>query len=375
MERDRHLELSWPRVPIPGFAEEPIRFTREYWVTRRVLRLIWVLVLAFSLITMIVAGVLVGEGRLEVHFQLHRAVFKAGCFFTLLAIPISLFGIFQHLENNTKPHLQRHIVRILWLVPIYATNSWLSLMLGVLCHPENAIYFDTLRECYEAFTIYSFFCFTVAAIEDLRGVGLAQLLQDKPPMQHWFPLRIKCGHLEYHLVEPWQMGQPFVDQVSWGILNYVVTKPLMTAITLILQVWDKYGEGEFRPTKGYPYIMMVNNFSQCWALYCLIVLYEATHRELAPINPLAKFLCVKGVVFFTFWQQFTLSMLAFFKVISFSNRWKCYTNTHYMIQGIQDVLICAEMLVFSIAHAYAFPSREYRLEGDHPPPSRSNSGR
>ena len=74
-------------------------------------------------------------------------------------------------------------------------------------------------------------------------------VQDKPPMQHWFPLRIKIGHFEYHLVEPWQMGQPFVDQVSWGILNYVVTKPLMTAMTLILQVWDKYGEGEFRPTK------------------------------------------------------------------------------------------------------------------------------
>jgi hypothetical protein len=30
----------------------------------------------------------------------------------------------------------------------------------------------------------------------------------------------------------------------------------------------------------------------------------------------------------------------------------------------QDVLICAEMLAFSIAHAYAFPSKEYRLTED-----------
>jgi hypothetical protein len=44
-----------------------------------------------------------------------------------------------------------------------------------------------------------------------------------------------------------------VEQVSWGILNYVVMKPLMTALTLILQVWHKYGEGEFRPTKVKPF--------------------------------------------------------------------------------------------------------------------------
>mmetsp|Transcript_12851 Transcript_12851/g.24414 ORF Transcript_12851/g.24414 Transcript_12851/m.24414 type:complete len:518 (-) Transcript_12851:198-1751(-) len=352
-------------IRLPGFESEPIRWTREYWVTRRVLRAIWLLVLTSSLLGLIMAGVLMGQGHLELrNFQLHRFAFLAGGFFTFLAVPISIFGIFQHLENNSKPHLQRHIVRILWMVPIYALDSWLALLLGVMCQQESTIYFDTLRECYEAFTIYSFYCFTVAAMHDLKGIPLAQVLKDKPPMKHWFPLRVVVGQREFEVVSPWEMGPPFVSQCSWGILNYVVMKPLMTALTLVLQVWGLYGEGEFSLTKGYIYIFFINNCSQCWALYCLVVLYEATHEDLAPIKPFAKFVCVKGVVFFTFWQQSLLSTLAFFNVFTMNHRWNCYANMHEMINGIQDVLICFEMLVFAMAHAYAFPSREYRMRSD-----------
>jgi hypothetical protein len=60
--------------------------------------------------------------------------------------------------------------------------------------------------------------------------------QGKAPIHHWFPLRIVACGREWNLVQPWEMGEPFVRGVSWGILNYVVLKPLMTAITLVLQV-------------------------------------------------------------------------------------------------------------------------------------------
>lgn len=42
---------------------------------------------------------------------------------------------------------------------------------------------------------------------------------------------------------------------------------------------------------------------QCWAMYCLIWLYITMHDELEQTRPLLKFICVKAVVFFSFWQS------------------------------------------------------------------------
>ncbi len=41
---------------------------------------------------------------------------------------------------------------------------------------------------------------------------------------------------------------------------------------------------------------------QLHALYCLIYFYYSTKTVLAPIKPVGKFLAIKMIVFFTFWQ-------------------------------------------------------------------------
>ena len=50
------------------------------------------------------------------------------------------------------------------------------------------------------------------------------------------------------------------------------------------------------------FISMVLNVSVSLAMYSLVLFYHLFATELAPHKPLAKILCIKGVVFFSFWQ-------------------------------------------------------------------------
>jgi hypothetical protein len=47
-------------------------------------------------------------------------------------VPISIYGIHMHLAHHSKPHVQRHVIRVLWMVPIYALNAW-AVRFATLC--------------------------------------------------------------------------------------------------------------------------------------------------------------------------------------------------------------------------------------------------
>ena len=55
--------------------------------------------------------------------------------FVLLAIPVTIYEVAMHLEYFSRPALQIHVIRILWMVPIYAMDAWLALRfkVGLLC--------------------------------------------------------------------------------------------------------------------------------------------------------------------------------------------------------------------------------------------------
>lgn len=55
--------------------------------------------------------------------------------------------IYMHLRCYSCPNEQRYIVRVLFIVPIYAFDSWLSLLF--FTNDQYYVYFGTVRDCYE----------------------------------------------------------------------------------------------------------------------------------------------------------------------------------------------------------------------------------
>lgn len=84
----------------------------------------------------------------------------------------------------------------------------------------------------------------------------------------------------------------------------------------------------------YPYITVVLNFSQMWALYCLVQFYNVTHHKLQSIKPLAKFISFKAIVFATWWQGVGIALLCSLRVLPKERKFQT---------GLQDFLICIEV--------------------------------
>ncbi|GMI14812.1 hypothetical protein TrLO_g285 [Triparma laevis f. longispina] len=188
------------------------------------------------------------------------------------------------------------------------------------------------------------------------------ILKDKSPTRgfHMFPLSM-C-------LKPWIMGQPesktssgvywsspFYLKCKFGVLQYVLIKILTTFTTVLLQLNGLYTEGSFSPSNGYLYVSTVINVSQCWALYCLAFFYFATKNELSHIRPVGKFLCVKALVFFTWWQSVGVSILYGMGMIPSTASW----GSEDVAKGIQDYLICIEMFIGAVVHQFVFHHGDY----------------
>jgi len=79
----------------------------------------------------------------QAHSERHVFAWAVGGIFVCLAVPLSLHDIHMHILHYHSP-LQKYYIRILWMVPIYAVESWFALRFK-----EQKIYLETAREAYE----------------------------------------------------------------------------------------------------------------------------------------------------------------------------------------------------------------------------------
>ncbi|XP_055598013.1 transmembrane protein 184C [Uranotaenia lowii] len=302
------------------------------------------LVLVYALFVIIVVPLLI-VNSVKDGFTRKDQLILIGGLFVISALPVSIWQITQHIVHFTKPILQKHIIRILWMVPIYALNAWFCLLF-----PQHAIYMDSIRECYEAYVIYNFMKYLLNYLN--LEMDLERTLEFKPPVRHVFPL---C------CLEPWPTGREFVHNCKHGILQYTVVRPITTFVAYICEVNGVYGEGILETDVAFPYIVFINNCSQIIAMYCLVLFYKANKDELKPMKPIPKFLCIKAVVFFSFFQGVLINFLVYFGFIKDIFRSVGNEDPRLLSSKLQNFLICIEMFLAALAHHYSFPHKPYQL--------------
>ena len=144
--------------------------------------------------------------------------------------------------------------------------------------------------------------------------------------------------------------------IKRGILQYAWLKPVLGIATIIMKATNTYQEGYLGLTSGYLWSGIFYNLSVTLSLYSLAMFWVCMSHDLKPFRPVPKFLCIKLIIFATYWQGIFLSILQAAGAIP--NDVPGYTPDN-LAAAIQDALICFEMPIFAIAHWYAFSWRDY----------------
>lgn len=269
--------------------------------------------------------------------------------FVWSAIFITCNHIYKHLKYTTMPSEQRYIVRILFIVPIYGFDSWLSFL---YLNNNIYVYFDCIKDWYEAFVIYNFMSLLY---EYLGGEGnIMSELRGKPIKSSWYHLSCCLSNRSYTI--------EFLRFCKQATLQFCAVKPLMSILTLYLQATDRYQDGKWSLSSSYVYITIIYNISVSLALYGLYLFYQATKQLLAPYEPIAKFLTIKSIIFLSYWQGLILTLIYKFGHISQAN--SSQLSPGALASGYQNFFISMEMLLASVVLRYAFPYEIYCYSND-----------
>ncbi|KAJ8130316.1 hypothetical protein O1611_g3315 [Lasiodiplodia mahajangana] len=295
------------------------------------------------------------EEKLVGNFTFHQLALIIAGGSTIISYIVSFYLIWQHALNYTKPREQKHIIRILFMVPIYATSAFLSLWFY-----WHAIYFQVISEAYEAFAIASFFalmCHLVAPDLHEQKEFFRQLHPVKPwilPL-NWFA---KCCGGERGCWRTPKSGLTWFNIIWIGVYQYCFIRVAMTIVAVVTQHFDRYCESSNSPVFAHVWVIVIEAIAVTIAMYCILQYYSQFRQPLAEHKLGLKVLAIKLVVFLSFWQTIAISLAtsSTLHIVS-ANEKLAYPDLKV---GIPSLLLCVEMALFAILHLWSFPYAQYK---------------
>jgi len=278
-------------------------------------------------------------------------VYQVAGTFTVLTCLISMWHMGSHLRKMEQPAIQRKILAILWMSPIYAVSSCLSLVLT-----QYAGYFAIMKDFYEAYIIYQFLSFCISAIGGGDREKVVDVLTKE--VDHLTPPFSFCICCKPSYEDERALADAILTQCQGFAMQFVLVKPATAIAVFILRKYSYYGPyaTDAMDWKSIQFwINIIVNLSTFVAFTGLLKFYHAVDKDLAWCRPFAKFLCIKGVVFMTFWQGMALKIVAETTDLGGGGE-----DADSWSEEIQNFFICLEMLLFAIAHFYCFPVDEWQ---------------
>jgi hypothetical protein len=222
--------------------------------------------------------------------------------------------------------------------------------------PSYAGYLGILKDFYESYIIYQFLSFCIAVIGGGdRSKVIDSLAKEVHHLSPPFRVFFCCGKQEFE--NDRALASAILFQCQGFALQFVGWKPVTAISMVVLRKYDYYGpwaEDAMTWKSIQFWVNIIQNVSIFLCFSGLLKFYHAVEKELQWCRPFAKFLCIKGVVFMTFWQGAALRVLAETTDLGGGD------DSADWSEQIQSFLICMEMLLFSIAHFYCFPVDEWQ---------------
>ena len=373
--------------------------------------------------------------------------------FTLLACLVSMFHMSSHLSKMNQPMIQRKILSILWMSPIYSVTSFLSLL-----YPPLEGSMKIIKDFYESFCIYQFLSFMILVLgrgtREQAVVNLAKYANHlkspsralrkfyNPPPEtsdqakaNAVITECQIMALQFVFIRPltsilyvvFVLGTKEVSSSSSSSDGGDIASATRNNVTRLLvkniakslktdfenefssnnnftesggggddnnnfEMWptmsptfsstnstagliSQGAENDLvEATKGFftsfSFVLyMAVNISVFFAFLGLLRFYHAVRDEILWIRPWPKFLTIKGVVFLTFWQG--LMILIIVNLNSKSNNNNNHEDPSQTAHRYQNMLICLEMLLFSVTHWCVFPAEEW--QSDYQPSRQMNA--
>ncbi|KAL4947993.1 organic solute transporter Ostalpha-domain-containing protein [Aspergillus filifer] len=273
--------------------------------------------------------------------------------FAIVASAISFYLVMRHATHYSKPTEQRHIIRILFMIPIYSLTAWLSTFFY-----KNAVYFDLLGNSYEAFAISAFFTLLCHYIAPDLHSQKDYFRTIQPRNWVWpIPWLQKCSGGQNGIWRVPRSGLTWFNVIWVGIYQYCLLRVLTTIVAIIAQKSNVYCEESLNPAFAHIWILCIECAAVSVAMYCLIQFYIQIKGIISEYSPFLKILSIKLVIFLSFWQSSILSLLYSSGVLKPSEK----IATPDLKITIAELIISFEMVVFAVLHLWSFPWKSYAI--------------